>query len=158
MLLYVLGGICELPVQLIGLKCETVTLLDRRSEYKGQGEGGARDALPERAEDCQASTAHHRSIRLFSWVWRVGENGFRGCFEPTRGERASWRQMKRRRLKRSPCCPLGSLKDCLCLRSLRLRTADFTVDHVEVECCELCIRYKTDLSTHEAIRKNTLQT
>ena len=85
--LYVLGGEYELmPVKPIGLKRET--LLDRRFE----DEGRARDAFPERAEDCWVSTAHHRSVRLFSWVWWVDENGFRWFFEPTRGERAIWQQ------------------------------------------------------------------
>ena len=71
----------------IGLKREA--LPDRRQGVRIQGGR----ALPERTENCRVCTAHHRSVILFSWVWRVGENSFRGFFEPTgegslnRGER-----------------------------------------------------------------------
>ena len=45
--------------------------------------GRALRPLPERNEDRRVRTAHHRSVILFSWVGRVGENSFRGFFELT---------------------------------------------------------------------------
>ena len=112
----------------IGLKREA--LLNRRQGACVQGElatGGR--ALPERTEDCRVCTVHHRSIILFSWVWWVGENSFRGFFELT-GEGSG--KLPTRSLggkgEVSRCRPLRSVKDCvLCLAraSLRLRTARY---------------------------------
>ena len=104
----------------IGLKREA--LLDRTQGACVQGElttGGR--ALPERTEDCRVRTAHHRSVIKFSWVRRVGENNFRGFFEPTgegSGQLVSWRHGGKGDVSRATCRSLRSVKDCvLCLRS-----------------------------------------
>ena len=110
----------------IGLKREA--LLDRRQGACVQGElatGGW--ALPERTEDCRVRTAHHRSVILFSWVRRGGENNFRGFFEPTgegSGQLVSWRHGGKGDMSRAALSAQSKTVFCAYARaSLRLRTA-----------------------------------
>ena len=104
----------------IGLKREA--LLDRRQGACVQGElatGGR--VLPERTEDCRVRTAHHRSVILFSWVRRVGENNFRGFFEPIgegSGQLVSWRHGGKGDVSRA------ALLTVFCAYARRLRTAN----------------------------------
>ena len=75
-------------------------------------------ALPERNEDHQIRTAHHRSVILFSRVRRLGENSFRGFFEPAGEGSRHWQLATQRKGRRVTCRPLRSVKDCvLCRRS-----------------------------------------
>ena len=86
-------------------------------------------ALPEQNEDRQVCTAHHRSVILFSWVWRVGENIFRGLFEPTgegSGQLATRRKGRRITLSRAALTAQSKTVFCAVARaSLCLRTATF---------------------------------
>ena len=109
----------------IGLKREAV--LDRRRGVCVQGElatGGR--ALPERTEDCRVRTAHHRSVIQFPGR-RVGENNFRGFFEPTgegSGQLVSWRHGGKGDVSRAALSAQSKTVFCAYARaSLRLRTA-----------------------------------
>jgi hypothetical protein len=111
----------------IGLKREA--LLDRRRGVCVQGElatGGR--ALPERTEDCRVRTAHHRSVIQFPGR-RVGENNFRGFFEPTgkrSGQLVSWRHGGKGDVSRATLSAQSKTVFCAYARaSLRLRTAKF---------------------------------
>lgn len=105
-----LWGEYELSSQLLGLKREVFSIEDGACDWHASEASSRRvcrgRVLPERADDCWIRTAHHRSIKLFSWAWQVGENSFRGFLEPTErrtGQLATQREGRRITRSRAAC-------------------------------------------------------